>query len=72
MQIADGLYSPQVESEQFESITAQVGKVINSFMDNLFIQQVEVSHRVFVCMCVGVCLKVGMLLGMVQQFMFSC
>ena len=51
MQVADGLYSPQVESEQFESITAQVGKVINSFMDNLFIQQVEVSHR----MCVHVC-----------------
>lgn len=54
IQVADGLYSPQVESEQFDSITSQVRKVISTFMDNLFVQQVEVSGGVYVreCVCV--------------------
>ena len=56
IQVADGLYSPQVESEQFDSITSQVRKVISTFMDNLFVQQVEVS--VCVCVCVRECVCV--------------
>ena len=43
MKVADGLYSPQVESDQIESITAQVRDLVNSFMDRMFTEQVEVS-----------------------------
>ena len=41
--MTDGLYSPQVESEQFESIIAQVKHLIDSFMDKMFDEQVVVS-----------------------------
>ena len=44
-QVTDGLYSPQVESEQFESITKQVKELVQGFMDRMFIEQVEVSTQ---------------------------
>ena len=43
-QLTDGLYSPQVESEQFEAITAQVKNLLDSFMDNIFTEHVNVSQ----------------------------
>ena len=41
-QLVDGLYSTHVESEQFETVTAQVRSLMDSFMDDLYREHVQV------------------------------
>ncbi len=42
IKLTDGLYSPQVESEQFQTITRQAKEVLNQFMDTLFVEHIKV------------------------------
>ena len=44
MKLIDGLYSPEVESEQFQTINDQVKEVISQFMEQLFVEHIQVSH----------------------------
>ena len=41
-QLTDGLYSPHVEAEQFEAIQAEVRSLLDSFMEKLFKEHVQV------------------------------
>ena len=43
IKLTDGLYSPQVESEQFQTITRQVREVVDQLMEKLFLDHIEVS-----------------------------
>lgn len=42
LQLTDGLYSPHVEAEQFEAIQGEVRSVLDSFMEKLFKEHVQV------------------------------
>ncbi len=42
IKLTDGLYSPQVESEQFQTITRQVKEVLDQFMEKLFTEHIQV------------------------------
>ena len=42
LQLTDGLYSPHVEAEQFEAIQGEVKSVLDSFMEKLFKEHVQV------------------------------
>ena len=46
-QLTDGLYSPHVESEQFESVTGRVAELLDELMGSLHHRHVQV------CMCGG-------------------
>lgn len=42
IKLSDGLYSPQVESEQFQTITQQVKVLLDQFMETLFDEHIKV------------------------------
>lgn len=42
IKLTDGLYSPQVESEQFQTITRQVKELLSGFMEGLFLEHIKV------------------------------
>ena len=42
IKLTDGLYSPQVESEQFQAITCQVKDLLDQFMESLFEEHIQV------------------------------
>jgi len=53
IQLTDGLYSPQVEAEQFQTISDQVKELVSNFMDKVFQEHIEVgvaSYRFIVAM----------------------
>ena len=43
IQLTDGLYSPQVEVEQFQTISDQVQELVSSFMEQVFLEHIEVG-----------------------------
>ena len=45
IKLTDGLYSPQVESDQFQMITRQAKEVLDQFMDKLFTEHIKVWHN---------------------------
>ena len=42
IKLTDGLYSPQVESDQFQTITRRAKEVLDQFMENLFTEHIKV------------------------------
>ena len=42
IKLTDGLYSLHVESEQFQAITKQVEKILEEFMEQLFLEHIKV------------------------------
>ena len=50
IKLTDGLYSPKVESEQFETITKQVRNLVDNFMEQLFVEHIKVCVHTYVKM----------------------
>lgn len=45
IKLTDGLYSPQVESDQFQEINRQVKEVLDQFMEKLFTDHIKVRQE---------------------------
>lgn len=43
IKLTDGLYSPQVESEQFQTITHEFRILLDQFMEGLFVEHIKVT-----------------------------
>ncbi len=43
IKLTDGLYSPRVEADQFQIINTQVKKLLEEFMEHLFLEHIKVS-----------------------------
>ncbi len=43
IKLTDGLYSPQVESEQFQKISDQIKQLVDNFMEDVFLEHIEVG-----------------------------
>lgn len=55
IKLTDGLYSPQVESDQFQKISEQVKQVVDDFMDQVFLEHIEVLHVAMAIRIKGQC-----------------
>lgn len=51
----DWLYSPRVETEQFEAISEKVRKLLNSLMDDLFREHVQENSERMVARSIKAC-----------------
>ena len=54
IKLTDGLYSPQVESDQFQAITREAKEVLDRFMEKLFTEHIKVRQSSTECQVSGV------------------